>query len=321
MKLSILLVTYNHSAYIRQALDSVLWQDFPQDFEIVVADDASTDDTRAIIAEYEGRDPRVRFRFLPAEPNMGITRNYQRGFAAVESEYVAVLEGDDIWCSPEKLSSQLSFLEAHRECVLCGSNYFVYSEKDVRYTERVPASSGFRYISSRDLIADNLIGNFSTCLYRVSALKQLPVALFNLRAYDWAVNIAVGRLGLIGFLNTPLSIYRVHDGGSWSLLTHRQRLASQLEVLPQYDAVTEGIFHAEFEALAARLRAAGAADVESAPRAVRAANAARFTLRRVARGGARLLIECLPPVAVQVIRWIMPPIFKRVLQKAIGRQA
>lgn len=314
MKVSVLLVTYNHAAYIRQALDSVLWQDIDQNFEIVVADDASTDNTRAIIKEYEGRDPRVRFRFLAEAPNMGITRNYQRAFAAIESEYVAVLEGDDIWCSPQKLSSQLAFLEAHRECVLCGSNYFVYSEEEAKYTERMEATNGFRYLSSRDLIADNLIGNFSTCLYRVSALRNLPVALFDLRAYDWAVNITVGCQGLIGFLNTPLSIYRIHSGGSWSLLTHRQKLASQLEVIPQYDAVTNGIFHTEFEALASRLRAAGGADAPSAT------GTTRFTLRRALRGGLRLLIECLPPVVVMVLKGMIPPICKRVVQKVMGRQ-
>ncbi|WP_439892762.1 glycosyltransferase [Ralstonia sp. 25C] len=293
-------------------MDSVLWQDIDQNFEIVVADDALTDSTRAIIREYVGRDPRVQFRFLPEAPNMGITRNYQRGFAAIDSEYVAVLEGDDIWCSPTKLSRQLAFLDAHRECVLCGSNYFVYSEDESRYTERVPASDGFRYLSSRDLIADNLIGNFSTCLYRVSALRNLPSALFDLRAYDWAVNITIGRQGLIGFLDAPLSIYRIHGAGSWSLLTHRQKLTSQLEVIPQYDAVTDQVFHAEFEALAVRLRAAGAGGVEVA------VLPAGVTLRRVVRGGLRLVMECLPPVAVTILRWMVPPICKRVVRKAMG---
>ncbi|WP_082926215.1 glycosyltransferase [Cupriavidus sp. D384] len=311
MKLSILLITYNHARYIREALDSVLWQDIDFPFEVVVCDDASTDHTREIIAEYVGKDPRVSFRFLPEVPNMGVTRNYQRGFVAVESEYVAALEGDDVWCSPQKLSQQLAFLEAHRECSVCGCNYFVYSEEQARYTERVEREEGFRYLDSRQLIADNLIGNFSTCMYRTAALKRLPPALFDLRAYDWAVNIVMGRFGLIGFLNTPLSIYRIHGAGTWSLLTHRQKLTSQLEVLPQYDAITDGIFRDDFDALAVRLRAAGAG----------AGPAPAFQFRRAARFGLKLLVQCIPPLFVTIAKQLVPPVCWRVMYKFIGRRA
>lgn len=311
MKLSVLLITYNHARYIREALDSVLWQDLDFAFEVVVCDDASTDNTREIIAEYVGKDPRVSFRFLPEAPNMGVTRNYQRAFAAVESEYVATLEGDDIWCSPEKLSQQLAFLEAHRECSVCGCNYFVYAEDLARYTERVERSEGFRYIDSRQLIADNLIGNFSTCMYRTEALKKLPPALFDLRAYDWAVNIVMGRYGLIGFLNTPMSIYRIHGAGTWSLLSHRQKLTSQLEVLPQYDAITDGIFKDEFDTLAVSLRAAGAG----------AGPAPAFQVRRAARWGTSLLVQCIPPLFLTILKQLVPPVCWRVVYKFIGRRA
>ncbi|ELA00677.1 glycosyl transferase [Cupriavidus sp. TKC] len=311
MKLSVLLITYNHARYIREALDSVLWQDIDFPFEVVVCDDASTDNTRELVAEYVGKDPRISFRFLADAPNMGVTRNYQRGFAAVESEYVATLEGDDIWCSPQKLSQQLAFLEAHRECSVCGCNYFVYLEEEARYTERVERGEGFRYLDSRQLIADNLIGNFSTCMYRADSLKRLPAKLFDMRAYDWAVNIVMGRFGLIGFLNTPMSIYRIHGAGTWSLLSHRQKLTSQLEVLPQYDAITDGVFAEDFNALAARLRAAGAGE----------GHVPAFQLRRIARRGTSLLIQFIPPLLVTILKQLVPPVCWRVVYKFIGRRA
>src|SRR5467141_1026888 len=90
-KLSVLLVTYNHEGYIRQALDSVLMQETDFDFEIVVADDYSQDSTIAVIKEYQAKHPQLRI--LSSERNVGITRNYQRGFAACRGEYIAVLEG------------------------------------------------------------------------------------------------------------------------------------------------------------------------------------------------------------------------------------
>src|SRR5205085_12529467 len=99
-KLSVLLVTYNHEQYIRQALDSVLMQRTDFDFEIVVADDFSQDSTRAIVEGYQAEYYNIRI--LQSEKNVGITHNYQPGSAACRGEYVAVLEGDDYWTSPNK---------------------------------------------------------------------------------------------------------------------------------------------------------------------------------------------------------------------------
>src|SRR5712692_739118 len=112
-KLSVLLITYNHEKYIRQALDGVMMQKTDFDFEIVVADDHSLDSTIAIIEEYQADNHNIRV--LPSERNVGITRNYQRGFGACRGEYIAVLEGDDFWISPTKLRTLVAFLEQHPE--------------------------------------------------------------------------------------------------------------------------------------------------------------------------------------------------------------
>ena len=182
-RLSVLLVTFNQERYVEEALRSLLGQSVDGTIQVVVADDGSTDRTLDIIEEYEGRDARFHFTFLDHRSNRGITKNYQRGFAACEGEYVAILEGDDYWISPHKLRRQAEFLDAHWECDMCAVNYFVYREERAEFTPRTTVGRGYRYLSARDQIAENLASNFSTCMYRRRALEALPTALFETTSY------------------------------------------------------------------------------------------------------------------------------------------
>lgn len=310
-KLSILLVTYNHEKYIRQALEALFKQVINGPLQLVIADDGSSDDTLNIIREFEGTDPRFTFKFLVDNGNLGITKNYQRGFSECDGEYIAVLEGDDYWVSPKKLSSQLEFLEQHWECSLCSVNYLVYEEDRSQFTPRVPVSSSYRIIGARDLIADNLVGNFSTCMYRKSALDALPPALFEMRSYDWIVNICVSRTSLIGFLEEPMSVYRLHSNGVWTQTSHINKLKIQLEVIPAYNALTNNVFHLEFEVLASRLRhVIASSQVESAVDAV---------VQPVVKALPRF-IDYIPNFMMRFLRAVMPDRFKRILLKALYRE-
>lgn len=311
-KLSVLLVTYNHERYIRQALDALFKQVLEGPIQFVIADDGSSDSTLEIIKEYENKDERFVFNYLEFNGNLGITKNYQRSFAACSGEYVAVLEGDDYWSSPLKLSRQVEFLDNHLECSLCSVNYLVYEEDCSRFTPRIPAGTSFKLVGARDLIADNLVGNFSTCMYRKCDLDNLPTALFEIRSYDWIVNICIARSSLIGFLEEPMSVYRLHSKGVWTQTSHVNQLKIQLEVIPAYDALTNHVFHYEFEVLASRLRhVIASSQVETAVEAV---------VKPVVRALPGF-IDYLPNFVMRFLRAAIPDRFKRVLLKALYRWA
>lgn len=252
--LAILLVCFNHAAYIQRALDGITAQVFEGEIEVIVADDGSTDATVNIIDKWAQANPRFRCRHLARQPNMGITRNYARGFAAcLQHDYVAVLEGDDYWIHPRKLALQVEFLNEHLECNLCSANYYVFKEDEESFSARVPVTNGHSLLDVRSLIADNVVGNFSTCVYRQKALQALDPRLFELKAYDWIINICVARKSFIGFLSTPMSIYRLHGGGAWSANSTRRKLEEQRDVLEDYDRITDGIYSADFLLLRERL--------------------------------------------------------------------
>jgi glycosyltransferase involved in cell wall biosynthesis len=275
-----------------------------------VADDASSDGTRQIIKEFldaAGPDAPTS-RFLDHAGNLGVTQNYRRAFAACETDYVAVIEGDDYWINPEKLALQVDFLDTHRECAAVSGNHFVYDTAEQRFTPKSAIDPSFTYLDARSLIDNNLVGNFSTCLYRLSALKALPKGLFTGTAYDWGVNICVARNALIGYLNTPLSVYRVHNGGTWSGLEIDERLEAQLRVIDHYDAVTDHIFQPEFTELQRRLELSLS---RSGPW--------RPWLPRIRA----ILYACVPPFIILGSRWIrretmrllVPPILLIALRK------
>lgn len=308
-RLSVLLVSYNHESYIDQALESLFRQDYSGPIELVIADDASTDGTLSRIRAYDGIDPRFTFRYLSGD-NLGITRNYQRGFAACTGQYVAVLEGDDYWISPRKLSRQVEFLNEHWECDLCSVNYLVFYEESSTFTERTTIGTRHRLLGARDLIADNLVGNFSTCLYRKAALDRLPTELFELRSYDWIVNICVAGSSLIGFIEEPMSVYRIHAYGAWSNFAHVEKLQLQLDLIPDYDRITQQKYHVEFTRLEHNLRA-----VIMLARGERlAGKQLRPALSILAR-----LHEFLPPIIIIILRALMPPIMTRLLLKIARR--
>lgn len=116
---SVAVLTYNHGAFIRQCLDSILAQvvDFP--YEIVIVDDCSTDSTQDILREYAQAHSNIRL-FLNPE-NQGISQNNNLILSLCQGTYVAMLEGDDYWMDPKKLQRQVDFLNENEEVGFVGA--------------------------------------------------------------------------------------------------------------------------------------------------------------------------------------------------------
>ena len=307
-RLSVVLATYNHERYVRKALQSLFAQEFEDPIELVVADDGSSDRTVEVIREYQGADQRFRFVAPPGPAHVGVTANYGRAFAACTGDYVAVLEGDDYWINPRKLQRQFDFLESHWECDLCAVNYFMFEEDRARFTSLAPIGTGHRFLDAQAMVIDNPVGNFSACMYRKTALDALPSELFRMESYDWIINICVARTSLIGFLNEPMSVYRRHVGGVWTQKSDIEKLTRQLELIPAYDALTDGLFHAEFEALESRLRYTIKARTTTREARI-IVPALRLLMDTCPRS--RRLPDFMPPVMVALGRAVVPPAVKR----------
>src|SRR5438132_1427938 len=109
VRVSVLVMTYNHASFIEQALDSVLMQQASFEYEVVISEDRSTDGTREIVIGYQERFPE-KVRLLLSPSNLNSNRVVSRGIRACRSEFVALLDGDDYWTDPAKLQLQVDFL-------------------------------------------------------------------------------------------------------------------------------------------------------------------------------------------------------------------
>src|SRR5271167_3774085 len=102
MKLSVMMITYNHEGFIAQAIESVLAQRVNFDYEIVVGEDCSTDRTRDILMDFHRQYP-DRIVPLLRNQNIGAMRNAEATLAACRGQYLALIEGDDYWTCEDKL--------------------------------------------------------------------------------------------------------------------------------------------------------------------------------------------------------------------------
>ncbi|MFW6123799.1 MAG: glycosyltransferase family 2 protein [Acidobacteriota bacterium] len=116
--ISIIIPTYNRALYLKEAIDSVLNQDYflnthlAQLFELIVVDDGSTDDTKDVVNSYS---PKIKYKF---QEHTGVSSARNLGLKLSKGDFVAFLDSDDLW-KKEKIRLQMEFMEAHSEAVAC----------------------------------------------------------------------------------------------------------------------------------------------------------------------------------------------------------
>lgn len=232
MKLSVVMITYNHERFISQALSSVLAQRANFDFEIIVAEDCSTDGTRAILMDFVQRYPG---KILPLlrDRNLGMMQNFREALAACRGEYLAFLEGDDHWIREDKLQSQVDFLDSHPDHAVCCARAQFVDETgggQSRIYPTIPAGS----YTIADLFETNWVVT-CTVMYRWGSVSPLPDWFLTLKMADWPLHILVGRSGKIHLMDEVTSVYRIHSGGAWSSLSPVARQLATNQMLAKLD--------------------------------------------------------------------------------------
>ncbi len=206
--LTIQMCTYNRAHYITQAIDSVLSQTF-QDFELLILDDCSTDNTEEVMAAYL-TDPRIKY--IKNEQNLGITKNRNKALALSNGKYIAVLDSDDYWTDNTKLEKQINFLNKNPDYILIGTNMTIVDEQN-KTIKKVS------YPSSNFLIKNLLLLKNLFCHSSVMYKKQ---EIINLGSYDESLPIwedydlwlKIGNKYKFANLNTYTTAYRQHASQS-----------------------------------------------------------------------------------------------------------
>ncbi len=244
-----MITSYNHEKYIAEAIESAVKQRGDFIHEIIISDDASTDRTPKIIAEYAAKHPHL-IRNISSTKNVGISANMKRCFEAATGEYIAVLEGDDYWIDNHKLEKQMNFLDKNKDCPMVFSRVKVYNENDntMRLLEKQEGLSS--KLTGEDFIKDlSLIINFSCTMFRRKYLLNMPEVIYEKRLSEISLALYLEKMGKIGYISTPLSVYRQNNGGVWSGASRldklKQGLASRQTVMkvcaPKYKKALQKI--------------------------------------------------------------------------------
>jgi glycosyltransferase involved in cell wall biosynthesis len=239
MKVTVLLITYNHEKYIEKAIESILMQADCPEFEIILCDDKSSDNTVAManvmLADFKS------VHIYSNEKNLGITKNYQQAFTKCNGQYIFVLEGDDYWTDPLKIKKLTLFLDENPACVMCAHTFFsLKSNTDTLIPPHNAVPEKYTFFNTKDLILDpGIISNFSTCCYRKTMLDSIPVKTYDTISYEWMINMSVGQFGVIARLNEPMSVYRVSSSGTWSNKTEEEQLVGLIGIIDEYKNILD----------------------------------------------------------------------------------
>lgn len=205
---SISCTSYNHEAYIRDALDGMLAQEVDFRYEILIHDDASTDRTQEIIREYQAGYPEI------IRPIYQTENQYSRGVKVgilnrerAQGKYIAICEGDDYWTDPHKLQRQIDYLEAHPECSMCFHDA-VLADADGTVLGPFPGfyrrAEGIKDIDELDFIPT------ASKVYRRSVTEDLPQWFYKAPYGDFASMLVCSRHGYIYYINEVMSVYRTN---------------------------------------------------------------------------------------------------------------
>lgn len=233
-KLSIILLTYNHEDYIRQALDSIIIQKTDFIYEILIGDDCSPDSTQNIIRKYMKDYPGL-MRAVLRKKNIGATRNVYQLMMSCRGEYVAFLEGDDYWSDELKLQKQVDFLDKNLQYVGCAHRFNVVDRDGTVYYDRdcqVQFIDGNIY-TLKDFESGKMVSHLNSIVYR-NIYKEKENGFFSFwnkfdnMAGDATINLLLTLEGPIYCMDDNMSCYRkIMDVSSTSFSAEQKKINSR----------------------------------------------------------------------------------------------
>lgn len=214
---SIILVTYNHESYVKEAIDSILKQRVDFVYEIVFADDCSTDSTKEIIKSYDSVIGNKQYLF--SDINRGNTKNVMNAYLHCNGRYIVTLEGDDYWYSDEKIFTQYHFLENHEEYIGVSDKRFTIDQKNRRLLSYPLWVHENRETSLEEFLKGKYFSGVETMFRNIFLNKMVDESFIDLFKRDRMIGdlplcVLLLSLGKVYILNKDFSVYRTSSSGN-----------------------------------------------------------------------------------------------------------
>lgn len=265
MKVSVLCTAYNHEDYIREALEGFVCQKTNFDYEVIVHDDASTDRTAEIIAEYAQRYPDLIKPIYQKENQYSqhVNLYVQILLPAAKGQYIAMCEGDDYWIDENKLQLQVDFLDQHPECSACVHNSYMLDMRTRKETVMYPGTD--RNINTESVLKDGNSEYYQTAslVFRKDTMSEIPPFLQD-TFLDYKLAIYLTLKGSVHYIGRIMSVYRFGAENSFTMrnrknlhlqAAHCRYISGKLQEINEYtdyvynDLIEELVLKSNYTAL------------------------------------------------------------------------
>ena len=221
LDLAVVVLSYNQGKYLKQALESIFSQKCTFDYEVVVADDASTDNSAEIAKEF-GKS-HSNLRLVQNKKNIGPVANFRKTLSQIHAKYVLLNDGDDYLTDEHVLQEQHDYLERHKDCSVC------FHQCLFKHEGKEAAGCDDSFFPSAEMLEKH---NYSFCLYDLLKrnFMQTNSIMYRWRfndedfskvfpedcqPCDWLLSILHAQKGKIHAIENTGSVYRIHADSLW----------------------------------------------------------------------------------------------------------
>lgn len=203
---SIAMCTYNGSKFIKEQLDSILEQSY-NNFELIIVDDMSKDDTVDIINKYMQKDTRIKF--FQNQKNLGFLKNFEKAISFCSGEYIALADQDDIW----KKNKLEVFLQEIKDNILIYSDAILIDENSKKLNKEFirPESNLVKGKCNKSFIFNNCVSG-NTLMFKKELMSYILPIPKKIRFHDIWIAFVASTIGTITYTEKSYTYYRRYDG-------------------------------------------------------------------------------------------------------------
>jgi glycosyltransferase involved in cell wall biosynthesis len=226
---SIVMPTYNRAHLIGKAIDSILKQSH-NNWELIVVDNQSTDNTRDIVESFVSKDSRIRYFNVEKSSNQGLSEYLNYGIKIAEGEFIARLDDDDEWNDKDKLSKQVNFLNENKDYILVGGGAIVVDENSKELYRF------FKRETDAEIRKNALYANpfcHSTVLFRKEVALKAGGYKNLIFGEDWDLWLRLGKTGMFYNFREYFALY-LNSGQSFSVRKQKFLGRTVLKIIKKY---------------------------------------------------------------------------------------
>ena len=222
-RVSVIILNYNGRQYLEDCLSSLRKQTY-KDFEAILVDNGSRDESVSFVKYHYAN----LIRLIELTENRGFSGGNNVGINRAKGKYIALCEGDDYWTDPHKLQKQVDFLESLQDCSICFHNVIAIYEDGLHEAREICSPDQKRISTLEDLLLKDFIPTCSILFHRDKLYDVSDFFTSQLQG-DWIIEIMLAQQGDIGYCSDVMAVYRTHNSGIWSGLSHISRLKEKIK--------------------------------------------------------------------------------------------